>query len=141
LANLTKTIINRIKIYSSEPTTKWNAFVWGTGSWGWRDVEWTYAKGISNSATFSTSQSKKVWHLISEIALFSITISREWNHPISETVRLSGSIASVYVINNGWKVTKCGISNAINWPRDNFVKQINPTTTWVETPSPTTTWV
>jgi hypothetical protein len=115
--------------------------VWGTGLWGWRDVEWTFDKMLTNSATFTTVQSKNVWHLISETAAIGITISREWSYQIFESVGLSSSIASVYLINNGWKVTKGGIDNAVNWPRDTFVKQSNPTTNWVETPSPTTSWV
>jgi hypothetical protein len=109
--------------------------------WGWSDIQWTFIKGIANSAIFTTTQSKKVWHLISETAVIGITISREWSYQIFESVGLSSSIASVYLINNGWRVTRGGIDNAVNWPRDTFVLQSNSTTNWVETPSPTTTWV
>lgn len=138
---LTKTISNTLKVYSPEPTTKWNYFLWGGAVWGYTDIPWSFNKLLQNTATLSTSQGKQVTHYLGIPMTVSLTLSKEFPARFFDTLMLGSRIASIYVINNGWYVAKGGEINALNWPRNGFSEITGSTTTWTEVSQPSTTWV
>jgi hypothetical protein len=137
----TKTISNTLRVYSPEPTTKWGSFLWGSGIWGYTDVPWTFYKSVSDSISIATAEGKQVTHYLGIPLALSMSISREFPARFFDTLVLSSKIASVYLINNNWYVTRGGETNALNWPRDAFGEGTEPTTVWSEVTQPTTTWV
>lgn len=138
----TKTISNQLNLYGVEPANNWGTLVWGTDVWGYRDVDWLFNKGIANTlSTDSTIPGFAVTHLISDDLILDDVLSREFGFSIADSFSLSSSITTVNIVNNGWYVTKGGVTNAILWPDDNFVDQVDPTTTWTNVNITTPTWV
>lgn len=141
MATLTITISNRLGLYAVEPTNEWGQMVWGTDTWGWRDVEWQFKKAIADSLSLDVANRFDVRKQIAENLVFDTVISRRFGYSIFETMGLSSAITIVKVINNGWTIAKGEQENALNWPMSSFSLISDPTTTWSEVSNPTTTWV
>jgi hypothetical protein len=142
MTDFTKTISNRLGVYAGEPTNKWGTMVWGTDKWGWKNTEWTFYKGIFEVFTVDSAVTgKNVWHLITEAFALGTSISRDFPSWISSSFSLSSKITAVNIINNGWFVVAGGETNALNWPKDNFIAVADPISTWTELTSTPTTWV
>ena len=141
MATLTITISNRLGLYAVEPTNEWGQMVWGTDTWGWRDVEWQFKKAIAEAITLSSVNGFSVHKLLADSLTFDTAISRQFPYRIFETMGLSSAITIVKVINNGWTLAKGEQENALDWPMSSFSLISDPTTTWSEVLNPTTTWV
>ena len=142
MANLTKTISNTLLFYGIEPVTRWDSLIWDVDPWNWRDVQWTFRKGIADSlSTDSAITGKNVRHLIGNDLDLSVILSRSYNYFVSDSFTISSAIAIINIINNNWILSKGGEPNALNWPVDNFTIVSDPTTSWTEITSSSTTWV
>lgn len=141
MATLTITISNRLGLYAVEPTNEWGQMVWGTDTWGWRDVEWQFKKAIDEAITLSSANGFSVQKLLTDSLTFDTAISRMFGYSVFETIGLSSAITIVKVINNGWTLARGEQENALDWPMSSFSLISDPTTTWSEVSNPTTTWV
>ena len=141
MALLTITVRNTLRVYGIEPHNKWGVMIWGTSTWGQRDVEWTDYKYVPNTMTVNSTQGFRVSHKIEESLTLDTTISRQFGYQVTNTVNLSSRIASVYRINNGWYVTRGDITNALSFPVDSFTEVTRPATSWTVLTPPSTTWV
>ena len=138
----TKTISNSLNVYGVEPTNLWGTMKWGTDVWGYRDVDWLFNKGIADTMTVDSSMAGfNVTHLISDDLTIDNTLSREFGFSISDSFSVSSAVTIINVINNGWYVSKGGITNALLWPNDDFTAQSDPSTTWNNLLITTPTWV
>jgi hypothetical protein len=142
VANLTKTISNTLRFYGVEPANKWGTLVWGADDWAFRDVEWTFFKGIANTLTTDSAiTGKNAWKLIEDAIDITTLISREFGYFVSSSFSMSSEITIINISNNNWILSKGGETNALHWPVDNFSIVANPSTSWSEIATPTTTWV
>lgn len=140
MATLTMTVRNTLRLYGIEPHNKWGTMVWGSDTWGQRDVEWTATHAYYNTLTVDSTNRFKVYHQISESISIGTVISREFPSRVSENLFLTSRIASVYRVNNGWFVKKGDTINALSFPVSNFTQVSDPTTSWTVAVAPTTIW-
>ncbi len=82
------TITNTVKVFSPEPSEKWNTLVWGSDYWGYgtSDLPIVFTKGIGNSVSLSDDNAKTLYKNVLNSIANTSTIGRNFSKGIAESV-------------------------------------------------------
>jgi hypothetical protein len=129
-------------MFGLEETNRWGSMVWGVDSWGWdATLPWNLRKLVSTTLTVNSDMSKfSIIKGISDYLNFSTQVSKNSTRYFrNNTMTVSGGLAAVYWLNNGWYYAVDGI-NATNWNTTNYTETSTAVSTWSSVGPATTTW-
>lgn len=148
MADLTKTISNSLRLFTSDSTNKWGSFLWGTGLWGASgDVVVRVDKIISNQISLSDSYQISANFFVTLTNSISLQSAIETLTEIAYGVLITNSISVLGDMSRETLIDQKGYQrdfgngpNAENKPLSSYTYISDPTTTYVKISATNTTW-